>query len=314
MTDNTVVVVPNSLIGTMILRNLSEPETKSRFELIFCLEFGVPPERALRVLEAGLKAAEGPLADPAPTVRIDKVSDRGVEYKVRYWVEPAQLSPPRARHAVTSSILRHLHQAGLSLAYDKQDVYISRMPARQLDRTTDRSTIIQRIEMFSLLSADERQQLAGNLRERRFAPGESVVQQGEEGESMYILVEGLLEVRSTLDDDLRQVKVSGIEPGQYFGEMSLLTGEPRAATVVAVTSTIAYELGKENLDALLTRRPEIAAEIAELMAKRRVQLKAAGEQSQEQDVAIRQSVTEQILDRMRHVFSSLRDTLISRHK
>lgn len=307
--DNTLLVVPNSEISRMVLNNLSEPETKSRFEAIFTLEFGVPSERAVRVLEAGVKAAVGPLLEPRPKVLVHKVCERGVEYMVRYWLEPADVSPAKGRHAVTSSILRHLHQAGLTLAYEKQDVYFAKMPSRQLDRCADRSVIVKRIKIFSQLEAEEIIELAEKIKERRFELGQAVVTQGAAGDSMYALVEGLLEVRSDYENGNRQVKVSAIQPGEFFGEMSLLTGEPRSATVVAVTDAIVYEIGKDDLNALLVGRPQIAVQIAQIVAARRLELKAKEKLSPEDCVVLRQSVADQILEKMESVFSCLRDSL-----
>ena len=74
-----------------------QPSARSRFELVFCLDFSVPSERALRVLSAGAMAAvrdRGVLAEPAPKARIDGVGTIGVNYKVRYWIVPAEILVP----------------------------------------------------------------------------------------------------------------------------------------------------------------------------------------------------------------------------
>jgi small-conductance mechanosensitive channel/CRP-like cAMP-binding protein len=307
--ENTMIVVPNSMISTMIVTNLSEPDRNTRFQLEFCLDFGVPTERALRVLSAGVMAAGGILSNPRPKARVTRVTERGVLYRVRYWLDPVDTSPSKGRHAVISSILRHLHQAGITLAYEKHDVFVSKMPSRQLDRLTDRTSIVRRIEIFSGLDSKEMEWLAGRLKERRIGFGVPIVKQGDAGSSMYVLVEGLLDVRAGLEKSENQVSVKSIQPGEFFGEMSLLTGEPRTATVVAVTDAIVYEIHKEDIEGLLETRPEIAVQISQIIAARRQDLQTIGSASGGEKHESQQTFADQILDRMKNVFGSLRDGL-----
>jgi small-conductance mechanosensitive channel/CRP-like cAMP-binding protein len=307
--SNTLLVVPNSEISSMLLTNYSEPETKCRFDVTICVDFDVPAERALRVLLAGVKGARSPLEVPTPVIAANKVNDRGVEYVVRYWLKPAEVNPEIARHEVITSILNHLHQAGISLAYQKHDMFFAQMPPRQLDRRADKSALLKRVEIFSALTAEEMTTLAGQMKERRYKAGQAIVNQGEAGDSMYILVEGLLEVRSSIDNGQRQIKVHVIQPGEFFGEMSLLTGEPRSATVLGSTEAIVYEIGKEDLNLLLQHRPEMAIQISQIIAERRCELKEKERTSPQERGVLQQSMANQILEKMKNVFSSLRDSM-----
>lgn len=312
--SHTLLVVPNSEISSMLLTNYSEPESRCRFDVTLCLDFEVPTERALRVLLAGVKAVKCVLETPAPFIAANKLNDRGIEYVLRYWLKPAEVNPEVARHEVITSVLNHLHQAGISLAYQKHDMFFAQMPSRQLDRRADRSTLLKRIEIFSALTPDEMTDLGSQIKERRFNAGHAIVNQGDSGDSMYILVEGLLDVKSNLDNGQHQVKVHTIQPGEFFGEMSLLTGEPRSATVVGATDSVVYEVGKEHLNVLLKQRPEIAVQISEIIAARKCELKEKGRASPEDRVVLHQSVADQILDKMKNIFSSLRDGISSRRR
>lgn len=97
----------------------------------------MPTERAQRVLTAGVKSAVSDTGfDRArePEVSVAGATDLGVEYLVRYWVDPwGTLSPTAARDRVTRMVLTHLAHAGITPDYPKEDVYVARMPARQLD-------------------------------------------------------------------------------------------------------------------------------------------------------------------------------------
>lgn len=307
-TDGNLVVIPNNILGSTLLTNLSRPDQKSRFKLRFCLDFHVPSERALRILTAGARAARGPLADPAPKVRVNGVTKWGVEYELRYWLNPAEVSPSKGRHAVSTAVLEHLHHAGLTLAYEKQDLYVAAMPPRQLDTHADKSEIVGRVDLFSALDGDDLAFLSDQLHEMKFLADGAVVRAGDDGDSMYILVEGLLHVFAPSDDGGPDVLVAQLEPGSFFGEMSLLTGEPRSATVRAATDCVTYEITKEHLTRLFDRRPEIAEQITEIVAERRLRTAERKEAatSQEGDpVEDKETLAQQLLGKMRSIFSSL---------
>jgi small-conductance mechanosensitive channel/CRP-like cAMP-binding protein len=307
--DNTMLILPNSLISSIILVNLSQPESRSRFELTFCLEFGIPTERALRVLTAGAKSAKGVLPEPPPKVSVNRVTETGVEYLVRYWLEPAKVSPRKGRHRVTSSILEHVYHAGISLAYPKQDLYLARMPARHLDRERDRREILGRVELFNALKPEELQELSAQAVERHFLAGEAIVRQSDPGNSMFVLVEGLLDVCKNGGQEDRQIKVVELQPGDFFGEMSLLTGAPRAATVLAVTDSIAYEIGYEPVNTLLLQRAELAWHLADVAAKRQQELLAASVEPTAPAPPTQKTLASQIVERMKGFFGGLKERL-----
>ena len=304
--DNVRVVIPNSLLSTIVLANLSKPDEKSRFDMIFTLDFTVPTERALRIMNAAVKAANGPLMEPAAKARVTGTSDWGVQYKVRYWLLPREVSPNKGRHAVASSVLQHLHQAGITLAYPKRDVYQADMPARQLDLNADRESLVKRIDIFQAFEEEELAQVAGAMVEHTIKSGRSVVAEGDDGNSMYLLVEGLLYVFVKPDEDGdsdEDLHVGQIVPGQFFGEMSLLTGEPRSATVTAATGCVVFEITKETIMELIHKRADIAAEISRMVARRRIATSQAKQTlGRDEKIEHEQNVAEQLLRKMKNFF------------
>jgi small-conductance mechanosensitive channel/CRP-like cAMP-binding protein len=275
-TDNNMLVVPNSVMGQKVVTNFMAPGEQSRFELDFTLDFAVPSERAIRVITAAARAVadlpEGPLSEPAPKARVTGISELGVKYRLRYWTVPRQVSPAKARHTVITSVLQHLHQAGMTLAYPKQDTYHALMPKRQYEPEApqDRHELLARIAWFGALTTDEVRGLAQALVPRRFAEGTVLLCEGDQGDSMFVLLEGLLDVSARSPQSGEDVKVGKLVPGDVYGEISLLTGEPRTATIRAVTGAVAYEIRKEHLEPVLKARPEAAEAIARIVAERRV--------------------------------------------
>ncbi len=126
--DDTEIVIPNGVISEKTITNFNAPSEMSRFQLYFTVDQSVLHERVIDVIQAGVNAvigAEkgGPLAEPAPKVRIDRVNETGIVYVVRYRILPSDVSPRQARHNINESVLRQLREAGIELAYPGRRIY-----------------------------------------------------------------------------------------------------------------------------------------------------------------------------------------------
>jgi len=152
------------------------------------------------------------------------------------------------------------------------------------DSPDPRRAILDRETLFAPLSAAERDALAPKLVLRPFAVGEAVVRQGDAGDSLFLIVEGNL--AAMFSSGGRPARQAGkLAPGDCFGEMSLLTGAPRSATVLARSAGVAYEVAKSDIAPILTARPEISAELGQLLARRQSVLDAIAAEHPEIDAA-----------------------------
>jgi CRP-like cAMP-binding protein len=141
------------------------------------------------------------------------------------------------------------------------------------DSPDPRRAILDREGLFAPLSSAERDALAPKLVRREFTVGQPVVRQGDAGDSLFLIVEGnLAAMFSSGGTPARQAGKLG--PGDCFGEMSLLTGALRSATVLARSDGVAYELAKADVAPILKARPQIAAELGQLLAVRKSVLDA----------------------------------------
>lgn len=310
-TSNTTIVIPNSLIGITMLTNLSMPAALSRFDQVFTLDFSVPAERAIRVITAGLRAScrEDGMANGSegPRVRVSDISDRGIDYVASYAIDTRIVTPLDARDVVLRNVLHHLNQSGLTLAYPKRDIYQTDAPPRQLDHKflTDRTQVLSRIQLFDSLNPEELRTLASAMELRSYGVDDTVVQCGMPGDSMWLLVEGLLDVYAPSEDGHRDVLSGQLGPGQFFGEMSLLTGEPRSAMVKAASDCVAYEITKANMEELFASRPEISESISRSIAKRQLRnVEAAHQAPPEVQEEQARSLAVQIRRRITRFFSS----------
>jgi small-conductance mechanosensitive channel len=270
--DGIGVVVPNARLASAPFRNYSQPEAAWRDSFSITLDYQLPAQRVERILLAAMDAVPQVAAQrKRPDVKIEELGDWGVRWLARYWIKDYG-EMPEIRYAVQKSVLRHLHHAGIAVPYPKRDLFVARMPERSLDNRRQLDTILSRNELFANLAADDLQQLADAARQHFCPAGVPIVRAGDEGSSLFVVVEGLLRVlRPMSDGEERQVDQMG--PGAAFGEFSLLTGAPRSATIVPQGDAVVYEITKDDLEPILKRRQDLADRLGWILAQRQLRRK-----------------------------------------
>ena len=189
---------------------------------------------------------------------------------MRYWLEDY------ARYLEIDSKVRErvwykLHREGLRTAYPiiRQHQYAAG-PLTHLSDVDAVQDAITASDLFAPLTPAERQKLAEGVRPRRFGDGEIVVHEGDTTSSMFLVAEGQVGV-SVRGGSAESQKLAILEPGMAFGEISLLTGEPRTATVRAVTEATLIEIDKATLAPLLEANPSLVEKLDAIILERRRQ-------------------------------------------
>jgi type IV pilus assembly protein PilB len=134
---------------------------------------------------------------------------------------------------------------------------------------------LQRIQLFSGLSAEECAEVVKRMKRRDFPPSQLIVREGSPGNSMFFITSGMVEVRKKDPSTGIEFLLAMMGAGQNFGEMSLLTGKPRTATVQATQATTCAVLEREDFQTLLLQHPKIGMELTAILAGR---LEAASQQ------------------------------------
>lgn len=270
---DTIVIIPNSIMSTLLVTNYWKSGSETRQEALFCIDYSVSSERVKRVLLAAATEAQnqpGFVKRRQLEIILKNTTALGVEYEIRYWISAWQkITPSRAQHIINTTVLNHLKTAGISPAYPKQDVYHQEMPTRHYDAASmsDRKQIVSGVELFSYLPSMEIEHLAKQIRYFNFKAGDPIVKSGDDGDSMFILVEGIADV--LVPENGKKVKIGQLHPGQFFGEMSLLTGEPRSADVVAATDLAVFQLQSEDLQKTFHDYPAFVEKISAIIVDRK---------------------------------------------
>ena len=301
-TKNNMVVVPNSRLGETIVTNYMEPKPHFRLDLDFAIDFEVPSERAIRVLKAGIRAAtehRGILDKPEPEVRMKESTLEGMVYEVRYFILPKHISPNESKHMVNRTVLEHLIHSGIMPAHSKEEVFLSRRERRTLDSSLeeDLHQLLTRSQLFRELSAGEFKGLFQEMRKRTLEEGEVVYQQQEDGDSMFVCLEGLLSSSVKLEDG-RGVKVQTIRAGQYFGEKAVLGDSSRNTTITTDTEVLLYEISREAFESVLTQhkglRDQLQASVDKTGEAVNKKVKQAIEEKAAQPVARKKTAMQKV--------------------
>lgn len=311
--DWDTIVVPNSVLmkGQVLVmgRRTGQPRQQRR-SLFFHVDYKFPPTEVIRVAEEAFRAEpiQHVAQEPPVHVLLADVRESYNRYVIRYWLTEMALNEP------TDSVVRihlttALRRAEISLALPGQNLFITEeTEAREQGRRTRqikaRTDALQNVELFEPLTDDELMALAGRLRVAPFLPGEAMVRQGDAADSLFLITKGNAEVRVAADGERLYEKVAELKAGDFFGEMGLMAGEPRAATVIAVTEVECFCLTKDAVNDILSTRPEIATDMSRILARRKTELDAVREDLNELAKQRRlQSTASDFLAKIREFFT-----------
>ena len=129
------------------------------------------------------------------------------------------------------------------------------------------SKILKQVPIFRMLSKENIDFIVERLKFKTFAADEVICKIGDPGDEMYIVISGKVKICIYNENDEEQV-VANLEPGDYFGEMALLTGEPRSASVIAMQDSETFMLHKNDFDVILEKFPSISLSMGKIVSKR----------------------------------------------
>ena len=264
-------IVPNSLISKEPILNYSEPDIPTRIEVEVGASYDAPPNLVKRALREALDSAPLVLEQPPPDVLLHEFAASSITYRVRFWLADFGRDSA-ARDQVRSNIWYTFKRHGIEIPFPIQIQYErEETPARPPGHVEHIAERLGQVDLFSELNEAERMQLASSCREHRFGAGERIVKQGDAGQSMFVVLEG--QVRVTLEPSGQQVAT--ISAGGFMGEMSMLTGDPRTATVSALGDAALLEIDTAHFRALAIRCPGLIERVSTIVSSRRVGLAEA---------------------------------------
>lgn len=284
--DWEALIVPNSYLAKnqyLVLGRRAGQPTQLRRKIKFDIDYRFSPTDVIRVVEEALRRApiEGIAAEPLPDCVLMDMRGSFNSYHARYYLSDLQRDDP-VDSRVRTRIFFALRRASIPLSLPAQAIFMTsdteeRRQRKERDLDQNREKVLRSAELFQGLSSDEIDQLADSLRYSPFTAAETMTRQGAKGHDLYLIHRGEVSVRIGNGGAEREVAVLG--PGTFFGERSLMTGEPRSATTVAKTDVECYRLAKADFEKVLVERPELADAMAEILARRESELSSRRDES-----------------------------------
>ncbi len=163
-----------------------------------------------------------------------------------------------------------LQRAGIAPVIQRQEIYSFKgVKERGRKEAIKPTAILKEIDVFKPFSDEDRAYLCEHMHCRNFSIGETIVQQGEIGDSLFIVVEGVVSIYVYLYDD-KTIEVARLGAGNFFGEIALLKKEERTASVIAVTETFLYEISRSDIAPLMEKQPIVSERISKVLDYRQV--------------------------------------------
>jgi small-conductance mechanosensitive channel/CRP-like cAMP-binding protein len=296
------VMLPNDLVCAGVIENHNRPVVLHASTLLVEAALVHPPREVIRVLEDAARAVDGVHSDPQPVCHATHFKGAGIEYELNFWFEDFT-----RRRRLESDVLTYVWHALRRNGIESP--YSSRPPsppgsAEPASLSPDglRNSIrqLRGIDFLGALADTEMESLAKNARVKTYLPGESVVQRGAQGEELFIVSAGQASV--LVDAEGTETEVARLGVGEFFGEMSLLTGDPRSATVKAVTDLSLLVLDKAAMRTVFQHNQELIEQVGRVVQHRKADLAVKREAKARVEAESHTGEEGDLIDRIRDFF------------
>ncbi|MBI5625973.1 MAG: mechanosensitive ion channel family protein [Nitrosomonadales bacterium] len=278
------VVFPNSQLMKnkfVVLGRRTDQPVQWRRWVWFNVSLNTTPTRVVSAVENAILQAEvnNVSKNPQPSCVLMEMDKGCARYALRYWLTDLAVDDTTDA-AVRWHIFTALERGGIKLAVEERNVHYFKESEKHEEAAHQRELMLRiktlkRVELLAQMTDDELRKLAERLRYAPFAKGNIIAKQGTPAQHwLFIIISGEAEVYLEAASGEKRI-LNVLSKGSFFGEMSLMTGAPRAASVIAKTDVECYRLDKDAFEEIMRERPSIADEVAHILVERRAQLDSA---------------------------------------
>lgn len=276
--DDVEVILPNASLARAAIHNYSRPSTISRRNVVVGVSYAAPPDRVHRALLDAARDVVGVLATPGPSVRTLSFGDSAIHYQLLYHTNDHGHGldvDGRVRDRVYYALARDRLEIPFPIRTIVQPQGVD-PAARRAAEIARHEAAIAGVSLLAALPPDSRRALAERSELRMYGPGEAILRKGDRSTEMFVIEEGEVSVEVPLGTG-GSADVATLKQGDCFGEMALLTGDPRSAAVRATTLCHLLAIGHVAFQSVLCAHPEVVDELGRLLDERQAHLDAAAE-------------------------------------
>jgi len=271
--DERKTIIPNKLIDDSIIINSSNEKRQRLFSIAIKMPYEVPPQKIKELLLLCAAHSSFVLENPLPKAFIRQFSEKGIDYVLEFYTN--ELEDILVSNDILTAVWYNFSRKGIafkpSLLQEEVNLESSQKTFFEPINEQYIFEIFRKVPLFSPLSNQEIEQLVQSCQRIIAAPPERITIENDKTFSLFVIEKGSLDVLVKQKDG-SQLKVAQLNEGQIFGEMALLTGERRKATVRAATEVILYEISKENIFPIIQNRQEILNDFSRLLAERQYEI------------------------------------------
>lgn len=270
------LTIPNGMLAKSAIRNFTKPTRVARRSIEVEGPYEVSPRQVEKALLGATQSVPGVLAAPAPFVLTSRFAGSGIAYQLCFFIDDFARRD-RIESAIRQRIWFIFQRAGISIPFSTHTVRMADTSAESEARTAAealslRLESLRVVDFMAALPPPLLLRLATLSKTCHYMGGEHVIHQGAAaGHELFIVQSGEVSVIVGRDGG-STAEVARLGPGKFFGEMSLMTGEPRSATIQAVNDCALVKVDKGAFHEILAAAPEIAEKITEVLVARQTAL------------------------------------------
>ncbi len=309
--DGLFVIVPNNRFVENNIINWSYQDNKCCLHIPVGVAYGTDTVLVTEALLAAARRESRVLSYPSPKVWFKGFGDSSMDFELLVWIDdPPETDPIKS--ALNFLIEWELRCRNIEIPFPQQDLHIrnvkelatlfqknqeadvpnSKQPIRDSTPLENKKTIskspnnwtlrdlLRRVSYFEKCSDLELRELIEYGYRQLFPSDQVICWENEPGESCYLILSGSVEVFSQRTDKY----IATLHDGEFFGEISLLMGTPRTASVRTLEDTILFVVDRNDLQNLLVNHPSLADQIAQKLSERRDSLRNLGLLADETDL------------------------------
>ncbi|MGI8812165.1 MAG: mechanosensitive ion channel family protein [Pyrinomonadaceae bacterium] len=290
--QNKLLIISNAVLGKETIE-VAPRDNLNAHLVFFSTLYSTSPARTAKLVREAVRHVENVSLKIRPIVRIKRLGDNGVEWEIKYWMDDY------SRVNETDALIRErvwyaFKREHVLFAYPTRTIY-TEVETASISEEAFLNTAAEKIgqvSLFAPLSQEELEKLAQASTSRVYAPGEAIVRRGQEGNSMFVITRGSVKVQ--IPENNYQRTINNLRTNDFFGEMSLLTGQPRTANVIAEEETEVLQIKKTAIKPLFEANPQLMKSICGIVEERRELLKpieeAAASQNEENESGVLASI------------------------
>ncbi|MDR3557399.1 MAG: mechanosensitive ion channel family protein [Syntrophobacteraceae bacterium] len=298
-TDNSLLITPNSLLAREPIE-VFPYDSLHRHSVSFSAPYSVAPQTVIDVARSAALDLPDVTYEVQPTARITGFGESCVDYELLYWLKD-YMRANDASARLRERLWYAFHRERISMPFPTRHVLLENINPEDLEYKTgvDYRRAIDGIDIFQPLTSVEKDALLTLSHVLLFAPGEYMVRCGQPGDSMFIIGRGEAEVCVSSNGTHSTVAV--LKTGGFFGEMSLFSGEPRSADVIAIEESEVLEIGKTGIEKLLLENASLARTFSKTVSERLAVLEEhAGRVCRREEIKVEEG---KFFERIKRIFN-----------